>query len=367
MSHYVVGVIIEDGLNEEDAKSRLEEVLDPFNENLEVPEYDKPCWCVGRQARIDARELADAELGTLDDYRKKFHNLPEWQRKFNDNDSDEEVSDYHEKMDEAWKAFIQPRIDKEEELFQSHPLKNSPDASCGFYDKEDMGKDWTPEDAKIGDEKLNEDGDREWHEYCYGGGVIKSTYNPKSKWDWWVIGGRWTGVFKPDYNAYTDPQNQRTCDLCNGLGRRDVVLLSATNTPEPILAILGLKQNADPEDTAVAIIEENKRRSEMKGEDGLVECNGCNGKGTRAAWPTEFESIGNDISVEDLLKMYENDPKFGLFAYLDGDGIWYEKGEMGWWGCVANEKDKTTWRDSQIALLNKFRKGYRVYAVDCHI
>lgn len=23
-----------------------------------------------------------------------------------------------------------------------------------------------------------------------------STYNPQSKWDWWVVGGRWTGIYK---------------------------------------------------------------------------------------------------------------------------------------------------------------------------
>jgi len=29
---------------------------------------------------------------------------------------------------------------------------------------------------------------------CQGTGIAKSTYNPNSKWDWWVIGGRWDGV-----------------------------------------------------------------------------------------------------------------------------------------------------------------------------
>lgn len=38
---------------------------------------------------------------------------------------------------------------------------------------------------------------REW----YGGetdkdGNVLSTYNPKSQWDWWVVGGRWAGHWK---------------------------------------------------------------------------------------------------------------------------------------------------------------------------
>ena len=28
-----------------------------------------------------------------------------------------------------------------------------------------------------------------------------STYNPQSKWDWWTLGGRWTGFYSPKPNA----------------------------------------------------------------------------------------------------------------------------------------------------------------------
>jgi hypothetical protein len=31
---------------------------------------------------------------------------------------------------------------------------------------------------------------------CHGAGVRTSTYNPKSKWDWWVVGGRWHGIVR---------------------------------------------------------------------------------------------------------------------------------------------------------------------------
>lgn len=29
---------------------------------------------------------------------------------------------------------------------------------------------------------------------CHLTGVIESTYNPNSKWDWWIVGGRWDGL-----------------------------------------------------------------------------------------------------------------------------------------------------------------------------
>jgi len=36
---------------------------------------------------------------------------------------------------------------------------------------------------------------------CNGTGFYKSTYNPDSKWDWWVIGGRWDGTIQNNYRS----------------------------------------------------------------------------------------------------------------------------------------------------------------------
>ena len=35
----------------------------------------------------------------------------------------------------------------------------------------------------------------DWETFDENGNII-STYNPKSKWDWWSLGGRWTGLLK---------------------------------------------------------------------------------------------------------------------------------------------------------------------------
>lgn len=39
------------------------------------------------------------------------------------------------------------------------------------------------------------DTDRLWYDEKTGQAYTLSTYNPKSKWDWWQIGGRWSGYF----------------------------------------------------------------------------------------------------------------------------------------------------------------------------
>ena len=40
---------------------------------------------------------------------------------------------------------------------------------------------------------------------------------------------------------------------------------------------------------------------------------------------------------------------FTTFAVIK-DGKWYERGEMGWWGVVSDEKNKDEWR-AQFANL----------------
>lgn len=39
-------------------------------------------------------------------------------------------------------------------------------------------------------------------------------------WDWFQLGGRWTGVHTPGFDPSSDPNNIETCTLCNGTGFR---------------------------------------------------------------------------------------------------------------------------------------------------
>lgn len=54
------------------------------------------------------------------------------------------------------------------------------------------------------------------------------------------------------------------------------------------------------------------------------------------------------------------------FAIVTPSGDWHERGAMGWWGIVADEKPGDTWRDEARAVLRKFHNCLAV-GVDCHI
>lgn len=60
------------------------------------------------------------------------------------------------------------------------------------------------------------------------------------------------------------------------------------------------------------------------------------------------------------------------FCFVDDEGVWHEKGEMGWWAMVANEKPKDDWhaefKDYVNALLaDKEASEIEVWAIDYHI
>ena len=62
-----------------------------------------------------------------------------------------------------------------------------------------------------------------------------------------------------------------------------------------------------------------------------------------------------------------NDPNKVPFAFVDSRGAWHQRGEMGWWGCVSDEKARDEWAAEYRALLAAEQPRAIVVAVDFHI
>lgn len=195
-----------------------------------------------------------------------------------------------------------------------------------------------------------------------------------SRWDWWQLGGRWTGSLD-GYDPETDPANTETCLICGGTGRR-----------------------ADAE------------RFEAES-PGWIEwsggCNGCQGKGIAQSWPTQWAD--HDGDVQDVAYVLERlrEPvpevkqRLALVsgfkerhdawdalsederqtykrslgpptALVTPDGKWHEQARMGWFGAKISdeqggeEKPEALWQAAVVALLEQ-HPGHRVAVVDCHV
>lgn len=284
MSHFLCVVMVPKSTK--NIEKSVEKLLAPYSENLEVAPYEKACYCIGHEARAAARQKAEAVAGAIDTFREKYHALPEGQRP-------------------AWKAFIHPLIAAEQQYEKEHPSFDKPDAKC---------------------------------DECHGSGVRKDvTYNPESKWDWWTIGGRWTGALVKDYDPEKDPSNQEICFLCEGSGDRP-----------------GWVTYRIHEGTKIREFKDDWSK-QMNG------CNGCQGTGQTVKFPTQWKKFKDDVRPVRLLE-----PDCIPFAILTPDGAWHQRADMGWWGMTSNEMDETIWEKEVRALYQTHHEAIAV-AVDCHI
>lgn len=55
------------------------------------------------------------------------------------------------------------------------------------------------------------------------------------------------------------------------------------------------------------------------------------------------------------------------FCFIDHDGEWYEKGSMGWWGFVSDEKDNDEWINKFKNYISELDEDCLVTVVDFHI
>jgi hypothetical protein len=152
MSHYVAVVILPKGTV--DIEGEVDRLLAPFDEGLKVAPYEETCYCKGTEAEHDARVLVETETPFGPTYREPYNAVPVNAR-----------SD--------WEDFIRPYNDRVDELTKAHPRYDLPDSEC---------------------------------EDCKGTGIATSTYNPMSKWDWYQIGGRWTGWIDGHNWVEVDPK-----------------------------------------------------------------------------------------------------------------------------------------------------------------
>lgn len=149
------------------------------------------------------------------------------------------------------------------------------------------------------------------------GGKVDARENPNARWDWWRIGGRFSG----------------------GLMVRGGALADSATLGEVDWDALRKHREA----------KRSKWWTEAQGKPA-VERDLCYG-------------ITADMTREQYIAKAA---RFAPFAVVK-DGKWYEKGRMGWWACVSDEKPAATWEDEVAALLADLPPTTRLTIVDCHI
>ena len=337
MSHFAVTVIIpKDTFDpKKGAERSVDPILAPYCERIEVEEYDRACHCLGIIALHESKDKAWKEIGTtIEDLRLKFREIEKLHK-------ENSMWSFTEEGEAAWDELLKPFEDVRDRFLEAHPLKNSPDPTC---------------------------------DDCKGKGTHKSTYNPKSQWDWYSIGGRWTGLFDPKYKPEEDPQNMEVCDLCKGTGDRSGWVIyhkEATGAVVDIPALLGeLRMTKRPwreRDLRRAGITRGFADAQAEHCNG---CNGCNGKGIRTSFPTQWAEFKGDVMPVDAVNKLVQAGIKEVFPYavITPDGEWHQRGKMGWFGMSSDEMTKEQWHEEVKKIFRKHAEGdYLAVVVDCHI
>jgi hypothetical protein len=146
-----------------------------------------------------------------------------------------------------------------------------------------------------------------------------------SRWDWYVIGGRYTGLFEASYEPESDPKNLETCRYCEG----------------------GI--------TTQAIADEFPAYGPYVGKTCL-QCKGT----TRVI---SFMHYGNDYpgDIKPVAEVDFDQIRFLPLAVLTPDGEWHERIENGL-GMFVNDE----WGREVSRLFDEHRDGIAV-VVDCHV
>jgi hypothetical protein len=235
------------------------------------------------------------------------------------------------------------------------------------------------------------------HKYGYtivdeNGEVVKTIdrTNPDSKWDWYTVGGRWNGFFKlkplavgvlgrpgASFGEGPEPPGEDRADvLMKGdidiEGMRDEAAEEAAERYDLVDSIV---HNLPTAYTWKEVQEQN-RTGEI-GKDGEPVVDWKTAREAYNAQPMVVALRGNKetfwYDLEDFIWVTRDqyiqrarEQALTLFAVVK-DGKWYERGEMGWWGVVHDEKDRAEWNRQFSELIDGLPDDTLMTVVDCHI
>ena len=242
--------------------------------------------------------------------------------------------------------------------------------------------DWYGLSNKIvsDESEVDSEGDGE-HKYGYAivkdGVLVKAVNrtNPDRKWDWYQIGGRWSGFLKLKEGAIGE-NGQRSW-----MSREEEIPSTHCDS--------ALKGDIDIEGI----------RNDV-GNDAGKEWDKVHEVVGDSTWET-WDSVRNRMNIDEAREFYNNQEPvkklrerndvgnwysgndgflvsreefvsqarsraISTFAVLK-DGVWYEKGEMGWFGISDDNMEQSDWDAEVGKLIDSVSDDTRITIVDCHI
>lgn len=218
-------------------------------------------------------------------------------------------------------------------------------------------------------------------------------HNPNTKWDWWEIGGRWSGFFKMKpgkkglkggrYNIASEFKESEKADVARkgdidwAEMRREAAEDAGRDWDfiNEIIKDLPVAKSWEEVLEDFGLNEKESRKDAKNHEKTLA-------KAREFYWAQERVKACRSEKVMEVLGFLDGVEKFqvsreefckraservGVPFAVVANGKWFEKGRMGWWGITTDEKDTETWNSMFHLMINDLNDDTILTVVDCHI
>lgn len=212
-----------------------------------------------------------------------------------------------------------------------------------------------------------------------GAGNFYRHTNPEARWDWWVVGGRWSGFFrlKPGVSRIVGQPGvfgpMREGHLyadCARVADIDIDAMQADGVHEVLEG--WEKARAATTDVPSALVWDDFKASMAGADIDTIRAAYWQQpmiKALRSAFPGLFEP---DALIESIRQDRETiisrakSATFAVHAYLK-NGQWHEQGEMGWFGISHNDQPTDLWHGQIAEMIASLEPSAWLTLIDCHI
>ena len=179
--------------------------------------------------------------------------------------------------------------------------------------------------------------------------------NPNSKWDWWQIGGRYSGRLILKSGDAVDQAKKGEVDW---FAMERNTATDATDRFIKARAVLDQHPEIITWEAMESIYPDiSERRTAYRDQPGVKAFSG-----------TDFWSSPDDFqcTLQEYIRNYTDGNYPPGFAVLK-DRKWDERGEMGWFAIVSDEKQAAEWASFKREWLASLPDDTLLTVVDCHI
>lgn len=280
---------------------------------------------------------------------------------------EEQLAPYHEFECTGMNDQYVQNIDRTDEINGYIRLRIDRDFGGNYHEAMmDALADYGLEQKDIvsDESKAKTEGDKCTHKYGYAvvqdGLLVKvvNRTNPNKKWDWWTIGGRWSGFILNKKGEWIDQARKADIDF-DGM-----IKFAAERASEEYDAFIHNSRGI-PFNTFNYFTEKlpaTEAREAYWGQAALKAV-----KENIEYYHQYFFEGFDKFAVPK--EEYVNRVKlstFSTYAFVK-DSQWFARGDMGWFGMSDDKMTQEEWNDKFVEMLMALSDDTLITIVDCHI